>query len=102
MQLQYEVMSRWGWGGAKLEPLNIRLYVPKKNVDKLGLTRSPLVEVFGFCSRRGPQSPIMRAPIGAVRTMASTATVSTSMPYFWRSWSPFVLAMSKAVEPIAA
>lgn len=68
----------------------------------MGLTRSPQAEFFGFWSRRGPASPMKRAPTGAVRRMASTATVSTSMPYFCSCLSSFVRAMSKAVEPIAA
>lgn len=43
-----------------------------------------------------------RAPMGAVSRMESTATVSTSMPYFSSSVSSLVRAMSSAVEPMAA
>lgn len=82
--------------------LNVGLYLPKKKADKLGLTRSPQAEFLGLCNRRGPESPIIRAPTGAVRRIDSTATVSTSMPYFCSCSLSFVLAMSKAVEPIAA
>lgn len=77
-------------------------YIPKKKDDKVGFTRSPQAELFGFWRRRGPVSPMIRAPTGAVRRMDRTATVSTSMPYFCSCLSSFVLAMSKAVEPIAA
>lgn len=77
-------------------------YLPKKKADKFGLTRSPQDEFFGFCNRHGPHRPIIRAPTGAVRRMESTATVSTSMPYFCICSSCLVLAMSNAVEPIAA
>lgn len=82
--------------------MNVGLYLPKKKADTLGLTRSPQAEFFGFCSRRGPVSPMIRAPTGAVSRMPSTATVSTSMPYFFNSLSSFNRAMSKAVEPMAA
>lgn len=77
-------------------------YLPNKKVDKLGLTRSPRTEFLGFCSKRGPESPIIRAPTGAVKRMASTATLSTFMPYFCSCTSFLALAISKAVEPIAA
>lgn len=92
----------WQECWAEFELLNAELYLPKKKADKVGLTRSPQAEFFGFWSRRGPVSPMIRAPTGAVRRMASTATVSTSMPYFCSCLSSFVLAMSKAVEPMAA
>lgn len=78
------------------------LYMPNKTADKVGLTRSPLTELFGLWRSRGPASPMMSAPTGAVRRMASTATVSTSMPYFCSCRSFLFRAMSKAVEPIAA
>ena len=55
-----------------------------------------------FCSSLGPASPIPRAPMGAVTRMARTATVSTFMPYFSRTGSPLLRAMSNAVDPIAA
>lgn len=82
--------------------LNVVFYLPRKKADKLCLTGSPQAEFFGLCNMRGPESPITRAPTGAVRRMESTATVSTSMPYFCSVLSSFVLAMSNAVEPIAA
>lgn len=52
--------------------------------------------------RRGPASPIPSAPIGAVVRMANTANVSTSNPNFTKVSSPSSLAMSNALEPIAA
>lgn len=82
--------------------VRVRLYIPRKKADKVGLTRSPPAEFFGFWSSRGPASPMMRAPTGAVRRMASTAIVSTSMPYFFSVSSSRLTAMSRAVEPIAA
>lgn len=89
--------TRRGLSGPESE-----LYLPKRKADKVGLTRSPLAELFGFWRRRGPASPMMSAPTGAVRRMASTATVSTSMPYFCSVRSFLFRAMSKAVEPMAA
>lgn len=65
-----------------VELLSVGLYIPKKKDDKLCVTGSPQAALFGFCSSRGPERPITRAPIGAVIRMDSTATVSTSMPYF--------------------
>lgn len=82
--------------------MRVRPYVPRKKADRVGLTRSPQAEFFGFWSSRGPASPMIRAPTGAVRRMASTAMVSTSMPYFFSVSSSRVTAMSRAVEPIAA
>lgn len=95
----YEARFDGCW--SEFELFKVGFYLPKKKADKVGLTRSPQAD-FGFWSRRGPASPMIRAPTGAVRRMASTATVSTSMPYFCSCLSSFVRAMSKAVEPIAA
>lgn len=94
----------WMWGllGLVSNETRVRLYIPRKKADKVGLTRSPQAEFFGFWSSRGPASPMTRAPTGAVRRMASTAIVSTSMPYFFSTSSSRVMAMSRAVEPIAA
>ena len=70
--------------------------------ESMHVCSSPQEEFLGFWSSSGPLRPMIRAPMGAVRRIESTATVSTSMPYFCSCWSSLVRAMSRAVEPIAA
>lgn len=63
---------------------------------------SSLLVVWAFCKSLGPAKPITRAPIGAVIKIAKKATVSTSIPYFSSCSSWWLLAVSRAREPIAA
>ena len=63
---------------------------------------SPHSGFCGLCSKRGPHRPMSRAPIGAVKRMDSTATVSTFIPYCCICSFCLQCAMSRVVEPIAA